>query len=86
MRIICPHCSHCETDDFEVLDVNRLYANFRCAQCGERFALFVKECSHCEVEQVHVWKSVPSPMGVSALFCEACGRSEDVLHETINGD
>lgn len=74
VKIFCPYCQHCETDPFEVLEVNKLYPSFACDKCCLRFSLLIKECANCDAEQVHVWETVPSPAEVERLLCEACGK------------
>jgi DNA-directed RNA polymerase subunit RPC12/RpoP len=83
MKIICPHCEHEEEDAFEVLELDTLHDDFRCARCGNAFAAYLNDCIRCGAEQAFEFKAAPSAAAISSLTCAACGykNSENSGHD-----
>jgi hypothetical protein len=74
MEILCPHCGCAEADDFELIDVNALHDDFRCANCSQAFVVFIQNCIRCDFEQALSWRADSVPENVAALPCGQCGH------------
>jgi transcription elongation factor Elf1 len=74
LSIECPHCSHTEEDNFEVLQQSRI-ESIHCAHCGAQFQVAAMECLACGEEWLFEWTSEPSIKVIARLSCGSCGRS-----------
>lgn len=82
LQVECPQCGHPESDDYDVLDINRV-VELRCVECRSAFAAAVMECAACGEEALFCWRQKPARERMCVLRCLTCGDTYRD-HETLS--
>jgi transcription elongation factor Elf1 len=83
LQVECPHCSHVEDDEFELLDQDQVQG-MHCANCGHDFYFVIMECAGCGTECVFSWMRRPESARFEHLTCASCGQPYR-HHEATSG-